>query len=226
MDFLGIANVFGTPTFNVTWWYIPYAIFFILIIPALIKVFDRLKFAFIPIILLFQRVVFPDISGQFFRYLPVLILGISFAKYNIFEKVRNSNFARKRRDIVLSLLLLAVSSYVRQNLGFNDISEALMAASICYLSYRCISPLKIVGNCLGTLGKYSMNMFMLHTFIYYYYFKKYIYSFRSVWSIFLVLLFSSFVLAVLVEKIKSVVCYNKLLNCCETKVIGFIQRIS
>ena len=101
LDFLGVAHIFETPVFNVTWWYIPYAIFFILITPGLIKASDILKGALIPIAFLFQRFFCPDNSAQIFRYLPVLVLGIYFAKYSIFEKIRFSSFAKNKLDIFL-----------------------------------------------------------------------------------------------------------------------------
>lgn len=225
LDFLGVAHIFETPVFNVTWWYIPYAIFFILITPGLIKASDILKGALIPIAFLFQRFFCPDNSAQIFRYLPVLVLGIYFAKYSIFEKIRFSSFAKNKLDIPVFLILLIFFSYVRQKLGYYDISEAAMAVTICYLVYRCASPVKIINRCLEYLGIFSINIFMLHTFIYYYYFKDFIYSFGNIWGIILVLLLSSLAVSILLEKMKKLFRYDALIDQIEKRTVWMLQKI-
>lgn len=100
-----------------------------------------------------------------------------------------------------------------------------MAVTICYLVYRCASPVKIINRCLEYLGIFSINIFMLHTFIYYYYFKDFIYSFGNIWGIILVLLLSSLAVSILLEKMKKLFRYDALIDQIEKRTVWMLQKI-
>ena len=55
------------------------------------------------------------------------------------------------------------------------------------------------------LGKHSMNIFLIHTFIFYYFYSYFIYSFRYSVLIFIVLMSCSLCISILIEYIKKTV---------------------
>ena len=55
---------------------------------------------------------------------------------------------------------------------------------------------------MESLGKHSMNIFLIHTFVYYFWFTDIMYFTKSPFIIFLTLLFTSILLSVLIEKSK------------------------
>lgn len=58
------------------------------------------------------------------------------------------------------------------------------------------APLKVF---FEKTGKHSMSVFLTHTFIYYYFFTDFIYSFRYVPLIWLVLFVTSMILAIVLD---------------------------
>lgn len=202
LDFLGIANIFGTPTFNATWWYIPYAILFICITPFLIKLINRLGMTAIVIICLCPRFLYNVNNYIIFRYLPVLIIGIYFARYELFEKLQNSIFAKNGIDVVFSILIGLFLTLLRQRMGYYDISEGGIAVVICYLVYRILTHTRVISKLLEILGKHSMNLFMMHSFFIVYYFKSEIYALKNIWIILIMSFFITYPMSMLMEWIK------------------------
>ena len=84
IDGLGLAHVFQTPTINVTWWYMSYALLLVLITPFFIWLIEKTKLMIIPITIIVPRFLIDiDAIGNphfITRYLLALILGIICAK--------------------------------------------------------------------------------------------------------------------------------------------------
>ena len=75
---------------------------------------------------------------------------------------------------------------------------------------------------LAVLGRYSMNIFLLHNFIRARWFEDFSYSFRFWWLIVLVLLLDNFVLSVAIEWLKKVLRYNSFVS----KIENVIQAVT
>lgn len=65
---------------------------------------------------------------------------------------------------------------------------------------------------LRYLGKHSMNMYLVHTFIFAYFFKEFIYGFKYPVLIFLALLATSLLTSIVVEQLKRITRYNNLIT--------------
>lgn len=65
---------------------------------------------------------------------------------------------------------------------------------------------------LKYIGKHSTNIFLAHTFIYFYYYPDFIYSFRSTWYVLPVFTAVSLAVSIAVEAIKKFSGYNRLAN--------------
>ncbi|MCD8067433.1 MAG: hypothetical protein LUE87_00795, partial [Lachnospiraceae bacterium] len=70
----------------------------------------------------------------------------------------------------------------------------------------------VLGRVLGVIGRYSMNIYMVHTFFYMILWQKYIYQFRYAALIVLALLMVSFVYSVVLECLKKALGFYGLLE--------------
>lgn len=69
-----------------------------------------------------------------------------------------------------------------------------------------------INRILEYCGKHSMNIFLVHTLIFEYYFTEFIYGFKHWILVVLALLISSLLVSIVVEKLKQIVKFNKLVN--------------
>lgn len=228
IDGLGLAHVFQTPTINVTWWYMSYALLLVLITPFFIWLIEKTKLMIIPITIIVPRFLIDiDAIGNphfITRYLLALILGIICAKYYFFERAAKISKKILYADIWLFLLLCVAIGIFRQRIGYFDISEAFLAMIICYLTVRIIPQEVKFWRILAFIGKHSLNIFLIHTFIFKYYFSDFVYSFKYAGLITIVLLVISLFLSILIEQLKKILAYNKLENFVLKKIYQLYER--
>lgn len=62
------------------------------------------------------------------------------------------------------------------------------------------------------LGKHAMNIYMIHTFIFRYYYEKFIYSFEYPILIFIVLIILSLSVSIILEFIKKAIHFSSLVK--------------
>ncbi len=204
LDMLGLAEVFDTPTLNMTWWYMELAIVIIFLIPLIYPVVKRAgKYLIVPALLLPSVLQMGENTE---RYYLVMLLGAVAAEEKWLEKL----FALKLKKgwkLVISLVLLAASVLVRQNFMVHTyflwILDAPVALFLCWFVGEFVACIPGLSHVLVFLGRYSMNMFFVHTFFYMSLFRGFIYSFRYAGVIFLVLTGVSLLYSVVLELIKS-----------------------
>lgn len=209
IDALGLAQLFGTPTLNATWWYMSLAVLAVFMLPIMMELYDKYKFGFCMLC-----IVLPYALGMstnwFLRYVGTFAVGICFARENIFERLKNWQFQGRKTvtmylKIWLCILGIAACCYVRNNVGLVSITEMLLAIFLIYFCYEFIADMKWIGSGLATVGKYSMNIFLIHTVIYAYYFTKPIYTLKYSVLILLATLLASLAVAVLMERMKQAI---------------------
>ena len=219
-DIFGISFLFGTDSVNVTWWfisaiillYILFPIFMILskngvfplLIVALIITFDPLL-SLLP----FQFKILSD-------WLLPFVLGMILSNTNAFNRIDSSNIKVKETIEILFVVLIAAILCYTYGIKF----YSLLAISIILFSYLVLSKSVFFMNILGRIGNNSSNIFMFHTFIYYYYFEKYIYVFKYPILIFVVLLFICYFISLLLEKLKSALRIDKISLWLSAKILG------
>ena len=79
-------------------------------------------------------------------------------------------------------------------------------------------PIKYINDILMYLGKHSMNIFLIHTFIRAHYLNTFTYSFKYPALIVLVLLVFSLILSIIIEAMKKYSGYNKLVEKIREKI--------
>ena len=212
-DFLGLANLFNTPTLNGTWWYMSAAIVFILIIP-LVYALSK-KTGYLPIILLITilprllKANYPGGTNIYTFILPV-VFGMMFADYDLFNKIEERLPKNKIVSYITSfvlfggligagyIIMLKYDRTVAWELNYGIIPLAF----ICFFRF-CIIRIPVLNKILEFLGKHSMTIFLTHTFIRLNYLRNFVYSFKHFMLIFAVLFVLSLALALALDFIKS-----------------------
>ena len=159
-------------------------------------------------------------SGDSFALLlPVVILGTAFSYENLFEKLKCHN----KKQAVVGIILCSVIVYVAYlcHITANAIFSYTLAAVIPYIAFAYISKIAGVRSCLKYLGKHATNIFLIHTFIYYYYYRDFIYSFHSALYILPVLVVISLLVSIVIELIKKITGYNWLSN----KILQYVDNM-
>lgn len=205
IDMLGLAKYAGAPQINVTWWYLSLFILLIAILPFIFMVYKKFRYLCLPVLLLMPFTPVLILKDVF----PSVCLGIAFGYENWFEKLGNKKIIKKMIGFLVSLALFYLA-YVL--LPFEDmLSPYTLAFIIPYMVYDVISYIPIVSHCLKFVGRYSMNIFLIHTFIYMYFHSDFIYSFHNSWTILAVLLGVSLLVSIVIEGFKRITGYNKLI---------------
>lgn len=236
-DVSGLAYLFNTPTLNGTWWYMTLAIFIILILPfiaGLMKKYGPLLVMmlclFIPRIISFYVQLQPDNKANISRWFFAIVLGMICAQYDLLAKAKGfmitkNKYLSKLIKFVLYTGLLVVLYYTRVTLhkkGYSsmayELTDNIIPAFVVYYCYEFVVGIPILRQILMFLGKHSMNIFLLHTFIRQYLLREFIYSFKHFALITLVLLVLSLAASVIIELLKKYSGFNKLVSFVDKKI--------
>lgn len=197
IDGCGLASAFGTPDFCGTWWYMSIAFALIGMIPMMKTLYEKYGLGFVAIIVVVVAYFFRYTALS--RYCIVMLLGIMCAKHQTFEKWNAKNRWIK---YIVSIVILYVTLNVRVEFEKYYVFDAISTVFICYLIYSWTQYLGPLNKGLEFIGKHSMNIFLLSTPVYSYFFKEFTYI-SSNWAIcVLVCVVYSILLSILVEWLK------------------------
>ncbi|MCC8100110.1 MAG: acyltransferase [Clostridiales bacterium] len=204
LDALGLADAFGTPTYNATWWYMSLAVLLVFCMPPIIALVKRLSWSTIPIAILVPRLCEWDMSTTMLRYLLVIIVGVLAAEHHLFERLLVWFRGLRCRAAFWCFfpVCVAIVGFLMWFIckkGYASMLEAPAVFLLCFAGYAYLSVIPLVKNILAFLGKHSMNMFLTHTLIKAYFFNEFSYSFGYPELILLVLVADTLVLSLLLE---------------------------
>ncbi len=202
-----------------TWWYLSFAILLISAMPFIYMAYKKFRYLLLPVGCLLPYTL-PDSNSSFFSLLPIVILGTAFSYEDWFERIRAY---KKKGSFAIGLIAssaLLYSGYLVH--GYVNITFCyILAFVIPYLVYEYISYIPIIRSLLKYLGKHATNIFLTHTFIYYYFYPDFIYSFHSTWYILPILIITSLGVSIVIELIKNFSGYNRLTN----KLLRFVNTV-
>lgn len=201
LDFFGVLNFFGLYGYNATWWFYSCIIGLYLIFPFLYKLMEKYPLMVAPVIAVIYCFPFPYMSCVKI-YVSSFALGMAFCKWKDTGEVFS---------ILFSFGLFVLLACERFFLSNYYVFDAFLALSIV-LCYKSIRMPKVVSDVLSFLGKHSMNIFLFHSFIYYYWFKEYIYYYRNPFFIFILLLGTSVVISIFIEFLKKCIRFDNFLK--------------
>ncbi len=219
IDFLGLSNLFGSPTMNPTWWYMGIMILLYILFPLFLRLLHThpIELCLISfVIAIMPFFIATRFNHAVFYWIFPFVLGMFLAKYNIIDNFIHKYSTKQRVSISIIALFLFVLLRTRLLIaadGFLGLSIILFVNEIGNMN-------SLVEKLLATLGKYSAHIFMMHTFIYAYFFKDMFYSLKYPFLIYTTILISSLIIAFVIEKLRTLTKYNIL----EAKIQKLINR--
>jgi len=199
IDFMGLADLFSTPTYNATWWFMSLIIILYLILPILKLILKRSPIALVIIAMILRNFNVFTIYSDLNRYLIVFCLGMIFSEFNLFDRLRNLNKSKIDR-LIVTIIFLIFGIFSRYKLG--NLYDVVAAFAIIFISNNIFANIKGINSILGLLGKHSSNIFMLHTFIYKYFFNEYFAKLKYWLLMYIVLIVSSLIISMIIEHSK------------------------
>ena len=211
IDGLGLAQLFDSPKFNNSWWYISFAIFLIFLMPVALKLYEH--FGVCTVMLAAMITTFGlDASRAFTLYLFSLFLGIYTARSRLITDIRNycSSGLRTLCCLFLFLALFVVFSCIRIRWGFYLWTNGLASMFLVLALFTLIDLMKIRLRLLEIYGRYSIIIYMTHTLIYHHYFTEFIYAPKNWFFILLLLGAVSLALALVLTLIRRLVKWDSI----------------
>lgn len=187
-----------TPTMNPTWWYMSVAVMLIFILPVVWKITERT--GIFPAFVLAAVMLVSGLSkNQALLCILTAFVGSWSAQKDIFGRLEK--IFRKGRiwsilgvllygGMLLCTLLLKLKTGNQLWIVIYPVSAFALAGLLCRGTGK-----GMLSKVLQFFGKYSMGMFLTHTFLKSYYLHDFIYGFRYPVLIFAVLVFLSAVLS-------------------------------
>jgi hypothetical protein len=196
LDFFGLQ---GFNSYNVTWWFYQLIIAMYLLFPL---IFIAVKKQPVPALAcfyaltLFHRITIPVVHDYLFAF----ALGTAWALYH---KAVSSFFGRldSRAAFIGSLILSALSLVIKKKTGVFVPTDLFLWVAVVLLAIN-VREIGYINTLLRYLGRHSMNIFMVHTFICYYFYADFVYSLKHPALMFFFLLFSSLAVSEALEFIK------------------------
>ena len=202
LDYFGLLKMFGVDSYNPTWWFYNCIIILYLLFPLLNKWLLKSTYLLVSVTITCGLLFFIPGVNVISAYLFVFLAGMLMSKMPV-HWVDDT----KWWQIMIALLILSLWRLTK--ICPRQIADALLCVGMALMVYK-IKWVKWLGQAMESLGRHSMNMFLTHTFIFYFWFSKYIYITRNPLLIFLSLLASSYLLSVLIEWTKRKVGFYKL----------------
>ena len=222
LDFLGLHSLFGTVTMNGTWWYMSAAVIFVILVPLVMKNEDCLPMI-LALVVAVPHMLSLKIMGEtnVYSFIPVFLMGMCAAKYELADRwlqVWNRG-PKKIMKFLLEVLILFVLYKVYGKLPgsvYNEIRWGIFPIIVIAFCSEFITVIPGIRQVLLFLGKHSMNIFLIHTFIRHYFWSDFIYSFGHFVVNVLLLLGISLAVSIVLEWLKNITGYNRLIrNICE-----------
>ena len=198
LDIFGLLAMFGCDSYNPTWWFYNCIIILYLLFPLFNKCLLTNTYLLVSVSITcgLLSIIIPGVvvvSGYLFTFL----IGMLMAKMPI-KWVIDTGWWQ------VLIALMALSLWRMTKNCPTQIADGLLCMGMALLIYK-INWSNRLRKVLETLGKHSMNMFLIHTFIFYYWFTDIIYVTRNPLLIFLSLLAISLLISIIIEKSKQLV---------------------
>ena len=207
INIMGLKYLSGEYGYNPTWWFISLIVLLYAIFPLLykcIKSYPEITFT-----MSFYFFVFPNHNHVFMiicKWLFPFMIGIIFAQKNIFRKIKENEYQNKKFDILVVIMILIV---MRLNNIINIYLDTALSILIIVLGWIYFKAQSITYKMFYMLGKHSMNIFLIHTFIFYIYLRDFSYILRYPPLILMQLVIECLIVSIALEKVKKLI-YIKL----------------
>lgn len=216
LDALGFADLFDTPLLNVTWWYFSYAIMLVCALPAVFILYRKVRVFAFPLVMFLLN---DSMAG-------IAFLGVLFACEDIFCKLELLSHRNRRCSVGIFAVCLAALACSYSIVAYERDSDPAMfwaGALFAVLVMLYFSKIPVFSAIMKWIGKHSATMFMTHTFIYMYFYKEFIYSFKKDYLIYGVLFGCSLATAIVIDTLRKLMRYDKMVSYIIEKIKGFLR---
>lgn len=189
--------------YNITWWFVSLIIALYILFP-LIYILVK-KFGFWFIVFTFFILLLPGNDfGLLQKWIFPFVLGIYISQFDGYRFIMSwLGRITTVRLFLLVMLMICFTLFKKYVYSVTGVKFDWLFAIIIILFTTEMSTLSpIMRNMLQWIGVHSFNIFLFHTFIYYYYWKDITYFFYESILIFLTLLIISLAVSVSLEYIK------------------------
>lgn len=132
------------------------------------------------------------------HYILAFVIGMLLSKYEILDKIKSMK--KDQYYILGSICLVFAVAAVRHKYGI--IVYGVFALSIIIFMLGIVDILPKVANVIGMIGKHATTIFMMHTFVFMYYFEGIIYGVRFPSVILILLLLVCMIYSIILKKIE------------------------
>ncbi len=237
IDFLGLAELCGTPVLSGSWWYMSAAVVYIVLMPLVVRWTKKWGwFSLFSAIIIIPRILFNSdffgASNIFTFFLPVCF-GALFAEFNVFEKIEEITLLKNKKLneillFILGVVTVLVSIYIWIRVPYKvlweyhfGIAPVLLIVFFNRFIFRQGGFVhSVINKVFFFLGKHSMNIYIFHTLLREQILKKFLYSMKYPILTILSLLLISLVISVVLEFIKKLIKYDKLIAWVEKKALA------
>lgn len=174
LDFFGVRALIYSPTLNNTWWYIEAALVFYMLYPVLLYLVKKLPVILlivtsIPVILASGGVIWEPLitTDRELFYIMPFVIGMLFSEYHVLNRI--VAYSEKRRWIFAAgAIIFCITSALLRTMA-PMITDVIYAISIIFLGIAVCNVAGKVKNIFAFLGECSMDIYLIHSFIYYYF---------------------------------------------------------
>lgn len=203
IDFLGMANLLKTNTYNATWWFMSLIIILYAIFPVLKLILKKSPLMLGCLAVFVSEIISFKYATELKVYLLAFCLGMIFSELCLFDKIRKTNKTRTV-EIISTLIFLLVALYLRYKIG-GTCYDTIAAFACIFLCNNILIDIPGMNNILELLGKHSANIFMFHTFIYKYFFNSWFAKMNHWILMYIALVVSTLLISIVIEKAKEIV---------------------
>lgn len=217
----------GYNSYNITWWFNSLILVLWAFFPLLYWALkSKLVCVWVLVLVLFDPggILKPlgSLAIFFLQYLVVFVFGICAAAHaDIINKVLNrvNGYVFLALSLVVTILLLYMRNHYVLFCFLGMRGDPFIAFFLSLTVVGACSLCKTRMSVMAYLGKHSMNMYLMHTFICGYFFREFIYGFKCPILIFILLLLISLILSIAVEFFKKKIHFYEL----QRKVCLFLE---
>ena len=200
----------GGPGYNATWWYVGLIVPLYLLFPFLNWLARKCGWWFLlpsALLLAIGGTRLPMLRPWLFPF----CLGIYLAQRDLLPAI-SARLARagRFRFVLLALLLAAVACLQLTIFAGGGLIDGPFGALVIVSTFEVIRALPAAKGPLGFLGRHLFNIFLFHTFIYFYFWPELIYAPRNPVAILGLLLGICLAVSLLLERLKSLAGFSRL----------------
>lgn len=215
IDMAGLAELFSTPTFLATFWYLSLAWIIIFVTPLLLMLYRRSGGALLLGLCVLISAALPSTSehtiAHFPNYIVVMGLAIVSADTDLIEKAANNKTIPGVGKLLLYVVTFFIFLYIRflwLSQPAVAVADAVIAFINCVLFFEFVNNWPVFKDVFAFIGKYASNIFLIHNFIRIVWYYEFTYSFHYWWLIIAVLLALSLLVSMAIELIKKLIRYD------------------